>query len=278
MILGAILLGISAYLFFSILWRVGRRAKDRIRERYGIQGSRDLGDLVLALDARSLWTASIAAAMLSASLAFPIGVGVSISLFVSIAGGLPALALRHRRRWLAALESQLADGLGNLSAALRAGLSLQKGLEQLGEEAPRPLGREWRVVARETKLGLSLEEALENLSARVSSKDVDLVVVSIAVSRQLGGNLAETLDRIADTTRERIRLQGKTESLTAQGRMQAWILAGLPVLLGFAMAWMRPDLVEPMWRHPFGWSLAGAVACMELAGLFLIRRIVRIPI
>jgi tight adherence protein B len=278
MIVIVLLVG-SVFLFAWVIASVIGRALDELRARHGVRSPGDLGDVLRTLDRRSAWivggSLGTSGALLLLSLgAWAPGGGV----FLLGILGFPSWVRHRRERWRARLEVQLVDCLQGLSAALRSGFSLPHAMQHLARENPAPLRREWEVVLREMKFGRSVDEALGGFSARAGSQEVAWIVTSVAVARQLGGNLAEVLDTIASTSRERIRIEGKIRAATSQGRMQAWIVASIPFLLGLAMFWMRPDLIVPMARHAFGWILWGAVLCMELMGLVLIRRIVRIQV
>jgi tight adherence protein B len=128
------------------------------------------------------------------------------------------------------------------------------------------------------KFGVAFEDALVNMARNVGSDDLDLVVTSANIARQLGGNMAEMFETIAATIRERFRLEGKIQSLTAQGKLQGWIVASLPLALGLVINSMRPDLMQPMLAHWFGWILISAILIMETLGIFFIRRIVNIDV
>ena len=197
----------------------------------------------------------------------------------ALALGAPTVGARvYRRRWVRRFDAQLVPALGAISGALRAGLTFNQAVDQVIRDAPEPLGRELSLFAKEVRLGVPPDEALGALAKRVGSPDLELVVVATGIARQLGGNLAEVYDTLATTARERFRLEGKIEALTAQGRLQGWIVAAMPLLLGAVLDWLRPDLVGPMLRHPFGWGLVGLVGLLECLGLVLIRRIVRIDV
>lgn len=277
--MGILFGSLSVFFFVVLLGRVLAQAAARLRDRYEVRDAAEFGDLLLVLEPRAARLAGASLGTIAAILALPtLGIPAAMASFLAAVFGIPALVARHQQRWRAALETQLAEGLTTVGAGLRAGLSLQRAFEQLAEEAPRPLGRELAVVVRQCKLGVSLDEALEELAERARSEDVDLVVVSIAVARRFGGNLSTMLDRVASTARERIRIGGKIRALTAQGRMQAWIVAALPLGLALAMAALRPDLMEPMLGEPLGLGILAAVGLMEVLGLWLIRRIVSIRI
>jgi len=123
-----------------------------------------------------------------------------------------------------------------------------------------------------------LEQALEHLLARMPSDDLDLVVTAVLVSQEVGGSLAEVMDNIARTTRERHQIEGKVRALTSQGRMQAIILCLVPIALGFAINWLNPGLFAPMLHTLPGWGLMLLIGILEVLGLIVVRKIVTIEI
>ena len=134
------------------------------------------------------------------------------------------------------------------------------------------------MFVKELKLGVPQEEALVNMAERVGSEDLQLVVTATNIARQVGGNMAEMFDTISGTIRERFRLEGRIRALTAQGKLQGWVVGAMPLILGLVLNMMRPDLMEPMLHSGFGYALVGLVAVMEVVGIFLIRRIVAIEV
>jgi tight adherence protein B len=125
---------------------------------------------------------------------------------------------------------------------------------------------------------VQVEEALNNMAQRVGSEDLHLVVVSTNVARKLGGNMAEMFDIISQTIRERFRLEGRIRSLTAQGKLQGWVVGAMPLILGLVLNYMRPDLMGPMLQSKFGYGLIIAIIIMEAIGIWMIRRIVNIDV
>lgn len=279
LVLAAILLVAGSVFVFA--WQglvVGAVAIRRYRDRYA-GALADPREALRFVDRRSLLLLGISAVLPAAAVGF-VAVGPVAAVLAGLAAFVaPMVAVRSfRRHWLRRFEAQLVEALGAIAGALRAGLTFSQATEQVARDAPQPLARELAVYGKEVRLGVSQDEALANLSRRVGSDDLELVVVATGIARQLGGNLAEIYDTLAATTRERFRLDGKIEALTAQGRLQGWILAALPLLLGAVLDWLRPDLVGPMLRHPFGWGLFGLIALLELLGLISVRRIVRIDV
>ena len=173
---------------------------------------------------------------------------------------------------------QLVDGLMAMGNALRAGHALPAALELLAREMDNPMGQEMRLVVQEIRLGVPMEEALSHLHERMPLDDLDILIMSITISREVGGNLAEVFDNIADTIRERHRIEGKIAALTAQGKLQGIIVAMLPIMIGiFLNAW-NPKLMAPMYSSWIGLGLLGLIVFLEALGGYMIYRIVSINI
>lgn len=183
-------------------------------------------------------------------------------------------AMRARR--IRRFDEQLVDALIQMSSAFRAGLSLLQAAQTIAEEMPNPIAQEFALFGREVKLGVSQEEALENMAKRVRSENLLLVVTATNVSRKLGGNLAEMFDTIATTVRDRFQMEGRVQALTSMGKLQGWIVGSMPIAMGVIFNFMRPDLMEPMLNHAFGVGLVISIIVMEVLGILLLRRIMTI--
>jgi tight adherence protein B len=199
---------------------------------------------------------------------------------------LPSFWLNRRKsRRLKAFNSGLADTIMLLANALRAGSSFLQAVEMIVRETQPPISTEFGRVIREVNLGLTLDEALANLTRRVRSDDLDLMTTAIAIHHTVGGNLAEILDAIAFTIRERVRIKGEIRTLTAQQRMSGYVVGFLPVALVLLLSVIAPSFMAPMLQKPpelFGlpaglFILAGG-GLMMLVGFVLIRRIVDIEV
>lgn len=173
---------------------------------------------------------------------------------------------------------QLVDALVAMGNSLRAGHSLPAAFELIARETDNPMGQEMRLVVQEMRLGVTMEDALQHLYERMPSEDLDILITSILISREVGGNLAEVFDNIADTIRERHRIQGKIASLTAQGKLQGAIIGMLPVLIMVALNAWSPELMRPMFTHWQGWLMMGAIVVLEGIGVLMIWRIVSIKV
>ena len=153
------------------------------------------------------------------------------------------VALKARR--LQRINEQMPDALAMLASALRAGSSLQMGLTLLVNESPAPISQEFSIVLRAQRLGMALEDALEGLGKRLNIEDMDLFVSAMVIAKEVGGNLAEILERLSQTLRTKASMEGKIRALTAQGKMQGWVVGLLPLALGAVLYTMDPEAMSP---------------------------------
>ncbi len=185
-------------------------------------------------------------------------------------------------------DNQLGDTLNLWVNALRSGYSVLQGMEAIATELPPPVSVEFERVVQEVRLGLSVEAALDNMYRRVPSEDLDLVITAVNIQREVGGNLAEVLESISHTIRERVRIKGEIRTLTAQGRASGTIITLLPVALGGLLFLINPGYVSELWVKeppwiipnvfPCGWILLGIGAMMIFFGWLAIRKIVDIEV
>jgi len=272
---------IAASVFFLglVAVRVLERAFEQYKDRYVVRSMNELSDMFLFVEPSQLFFLNLAAMALLATVGFWLrGMGAACAL--AVAGFFaPIGAMRfYKVRRLKRFETQLSDALQQMANSLRAGLTLPQAIEHVGRESRAPLGQEFGLFVKEVKLGVSVEEGLANMAARVGSEDLELVVTSTNIARTLGGNMAEMFETTAATIRERFRLEGKIKSLTSQGKLQGVIVAALPLGVGFAFNWVRPDLVQPMFDGWYGYVLVGIVLVLEAIGFVLIRKIVTIDV
>ncbi|OLC12221.1 MAG: hypothetical protein AUI44_00110 [Chloroflexi bacterium 13_1_40CM_2_67_6] len=179
---------------------------------------------------------------------------------------------------LNAFNKQLPDTITLLSNSLRAGSSFLQSIELVSRESPAPMGSEMGRVVREVNLGLGMEEALANMVRRIKSDDLDLMVTAIGVQQQVGGNLAEILDTIAFTIRERVRIKGEIRTLTAQGRYSGYLVAFLPIGIMITLNFINPEFMQPLFTELIGQALLALGAIMMAIGFFAIRKITDIKV
>jgi tight adherence protein B len=191
----------------------------------------------------------------------------------------PVVVVRQlRKRRLKAFEAQLPDTLNLLAGSLRAGYSFLQGLEAVVRETSDPMGRELRRVLAEARLGRPLEDALSDVAVRMESKDFDWSVMAIRIQREVGGNLAELLQTVAETMVARSRLRGEVRALTAEGRISGIIMGLLPVGLGLFMFTASPDYIDDLFSSVVGWSMVVGSAVMAAAGFAWIQKIIKIEV
>lgn len=179
---------------------------------------------------------------------------------------------RRRSRRLATIEGQLVDALSLSANSLRAGWGFMQAMSQVAHEMPPPISEEFTQLFQEVSVGASQEMAIHNLVQRVPSYDLELVMTAVLIQRQIGGNLAEMLDNIAFTIRERTRLLADIVSLTAESKMSMWLLSLLPIGLLILMAVTQPDYTFPFLTDPRGRVLLVGAGVMELLGVLIMRR------
>ena len=179
---------------------------------------------------------------------------------------------------LSAFNKQLADTITLLSNSLRAGSSFLQSIELVSRETPDPMGEEMGRVVREVNLGLAMEEALSNLVRRIRSDDLDLMVTAIGVQQQVGGNLAEILDTIAFTIRERVRIKGEINTLTAQGRYSGYLVAFLPIGIMITLNFINPEFMQPLFTQLIGQILLAVGGVMMVIGFIAIQKITNIKV
>jgi tight adherence protein B len=193
----------------------------------------------------------------------------------------PMYVLRSQRKRLVLFDNQLGDMLNLMVNGLRAGYSTMQAMEAVSKELPAPISDEFYRVVQEMQLGLSMEEALDHLLRRINSEDLDLVITAINVQREVGGNLAEILDVISFTIRERVRIKGEIQALTAQGRATAWVIAALPIVLMLLLYLLnRPYFMQffaPETRN-CGIPILVLAGLMVLSGFAITQKIVKIDI
>jgi tight adherence protein B len=186
---------------------------------------------------------------------------------------------RATSRRLVRFENQLPDTLGLWVNALRSGFSVLQAMEAISRDAPEPTATEFKRVVQEVQLGIDVEDALEHLLSRVESDDLDLVVTAVNIQREVGGNLAEILDTISHTIRERVKIKGEIRVLTSQGRMTGYLISGLPIAVALFLSAIQPGFMNPMFENRMcGWPLLGIGLALIGMGMAAIQKIVNIEI
>lgn len=176
------------------------------------------------------------------------------------------------------LNDQLGDAVVLISNSLKAGYSFFQAMDMVAREMNGPIAEEFSLLQKEINLGLTTEKALENLATRVLSDDLELLITAVMIQRQSGGNLAEVLDNISSTIRDRVKIKGEIRTITAQGRLSGMVISLLPVILAVLIYFINPEQITILFTNPLGIMLLVVSAIMELIGVFFINKIVKIEV
>jgi tight adherence protein B len=193
---------------------------------------------------------------------------------LAVPGCLSFVASRRRREF----EQQVPNALGAIASALRAGHGFDQALASMTADAPEPIASEFRRALEEARLGRPIEEGLEAIAQRYESREFDFVVTTVAIQRQVGGSLAEILEIVTNTLRQRLTFRRKVRALTSMGRMSVWVLVGLPFLIAGAMSLINPEFLTPLLTTDIGHLLLIGAAVSMTIGWYLCRRIVDIRV
>jgi tight adherence protein B len=187
------------------------------------------------------------------------------------------LGMRKRKR-LNSFNDQLGDTITLLANSLRSGYSIVQSMDTVASQLSNPMAGEFRRVTQEIGLGLHYEQALNNMLRRMPSDDLDLMITAVNIQGKVGGNLAEILDTIGHTIRERVRIKGEIRVLTAQQMISGYVLSFLPVGLGLILYMINKSYMTNMFSDPCGWIMVGAAVLMVVSGFMIIKKIVNIEV
>ncbi len=209
-----------------------------------------------------------------------IGLSTPMAVVVALVAGAIPLWLVQRRRSIRArrFAEQLPDALDLIRAALQAGHGFATALMVVASEFPDPIAEEFREVGEETRLGLSLREALTNLNQRIDDPDLPMLIIGVLITEDSGGNLAEVLDNIGHTVRERFKMSRDVATMTAQGRLSGYVLSALPLIVGLASYFLNPKFFAPMVSNPLGQLMLAYAGLSVLFGHIVIQRIARLDV
>lgn len=290
LILIPLLFGISAAGLAYVGLKALRAGGEAYSDAYSSEAARAFEDMFLFIPRKRIaeagWAAGGGAFLL---VFFTIG-GVTswrglpaAFILAALAGGLAMLSPKMvieilRQRRLRMFNNQLVDTLVNMSNALKAGFSISQAIEAVVDEGENPIAQEFALFLQQTRVGVTFSDALENLDKRVGSQDLSLVVQAIEAARKTGGNLTEVFEKISATIRERMRIEDRIRTLTAQGRLQGLVVSVMPVIIGIAMMIVDPEMAGPFFRSGAGLFVGLVAASLIGLGALVIRKIVNIDI
>lgn len=267
---------VLAYLLLNASQAVAIRQEKSFRQ----ETRRNLADMFIFADPALLWRLNLAALFLLPLLTYLLLGSLPITVFVTL---LVAVAPRFilqflKKRRFTLLHNQLPDTLLMMASALRGGANLGQTLEGLAKDLSPPMSQELSLVVREQRLGVPFEDAVAHLAERVRSQDFDLVVSALRINREVGGNLADTLQRLGETVRRRLMMEQKIHALTSQGKLQGLVMTALPILIIVALLRIEPDAAGALFHTVKGWAVLGIIFVLELLGYWGIRKIIAIEV
>jgi tight adherence protein B len=274
---------VVAVAMMMLVWSVFSIATsglERYRRLFTERANVGLRELFLFVDPGRLFVLNLALMVLLTTLAWVVTRNAIPAIVVAVALAIgPRVVLRWlRRRRSDKLEQQLPDALQMLAGALKAGVSLSQAIQQLVLEARPPISQEFDLVLREQRLGVSMDEALEGLNRRVPLQSMTLTVSAMRIASETGGQLAETLERAAQTLRQKLAMEGKIRALTSQGKLQAWVVGMLPLFLMYVLSKMEPVAMGMMFTTRMGWATLVVIGLFLFFGVIVIRKIVDIDV
>ena len=281
----SLLLALAAFfLSFALAWLVlARRVNERLasyRQNFTNQASANAADMFMAVDPNQLFRLNLIALVVGPTLVWVLfrDVPTTAAVFVGILLIPGAWYRSLRKRRLKTIEQQLPDALALVAGSLRAGASLTIALDNLVKEQPPPLSQEFDLLLKEQRLGVDLDVSLSHMEKRIPLQDFSMLATALRINREVGGNLADTISSLGETLRRKGTMEGKIKSLTAQGKMQGYVMAGLPVLLAVLLNFLEPEAMSKLWTTAVGWIVITVIVVMEALGFLMIRKITSIDV
>jgi tight adherence protein B len=270
----------GAVLFMYAIFILGSDFMVRYKATFTESASANMADMFMFMDPARLFYLNLIAIVLFPLLFFMLtGDPVSALVLAGFVALAPTMVYRNmRNKRLRKFEEQLPDGLIMVSGAMRAGASLNIALEGLVREMQPPLSQEFELFMREQKIGVDFNKSLEHMEKRLPIQDFAMLSSALRINREIGGNLAEIIESLGDTLRKKHQMEGKIQSLTAQGKLQGIVMTGLPVLLGVLLYFLEPASMEKLWSTWYGYITLAVIVVMEFVGYIFIRKITRIDV
>lgn len=252
----------------------------KYKENFTQTASITLQDMFLFIDPEKLFFANILVLVVVPVLVFLLTGSIPLAfILTTLAILLPRVTYSIiKKRRLETLIEQMPDALNMMAGSLRSGASLSIAMDFVATETAAPFSQELSLVLREQKLGVSFEDAMESMGKRLGLEEVDLMISAMTISKSVGGNLSDVLERLANTLRSKAALEGKIKALTSQGKLQGIVVGMLPVFLGFILFQMEPEAMQPLFTTIYGWIVVSVISVLLLIGAFFIKKIITIDV
>jgi tight adherence protein B len=266
-------------IYVAVLPRI-RLALRAYKTRYAKEADATFTDMFMQIDTERLFYANIALLVILPPIIWLLADNIVIGLLTFVALlFIPRMAYNQlRKRRLTMIERQLPDAYIAIANAMRSGASFAIAVQTVADDFMPPISQEIGLFLREQRLGVDLDTSLANVEKRIPIPEMTMFTSAVRISRDIGGNLAETLEKLADTLRRKQDMDGKIKSLTAQGKMQGMVMSFLPVFLVLILLKLQPEAMSKLFTTRIGWAVLGVAITMELLGYLAIRKITRIDI
>ena len=275
-------LALVSFAFFCVAWvlfGVGQSLFKLYQQKFYLQVDKGLRDVVVMMDPGQVFTYTLLAALIVVPIMFFVVNIVMALIAAAIILLAPSVVLKMmKKRRSDEFVEQLPDALAAISSSLRSGLNLVKAFQQVVKNQPQPLAQEFAQVLVEYRVGTDLNDSLDDLARRIDRQDILLMNSAIKISRSVGGNLADTLETLSKTLREKSKVEGKIKALTSMGQAQGTLATFFPVFIGYVFYKIEPEAMSLLFISKLGWIWLGVMAFMAAMAYVMIRKIVNVDI
>ena len=275
-------LALVSFAFFCVAWvlfGVGQSLFKLYQQKFYLQVDKGLRDVVVMMDPGQVFTYTLLAALIVVPIMFFVVNVVMALIAAAIILLAPSVVLKMmKKRRSDEFVEQLPDALAAISSSLRSGLNLVKAFQQVVKNQPQPLAQEFAQVLVEYRVGTDLNDSLDDLARRIDRQDILLMNSAIKISRSVGGNLADTLETLSKTLREKSKVEGKIKALTSMGQAQGTLATFFPVFIGYVFYKIEPEAMSLLFISKLGWIWLGVMAFMAAMAYVMIRKIVNVDI
>jgi len=264
---------------FFVINSVGREIFLLYKKNFYTRVDKGLRDVVVLIEPSQIFIITLLLAVFLGPLVFIVtGFVPAITVIAIILGAPPIILKVMKEKRSDKFVTQLPNALASMSSSMRSGMNLIKSMQQVVRNQPQPIAQEFAQVMVENRVGHDLNDSLDDLANRIGRSEIILMNSAIKISRAVGGNLAETLDILSKTLREKSKVEGKIRALTSMGKAQGNLATGFPVFMGYVFYKLEPEAMGLLFTSKLGWIWLGAMGLMAVLGAFFIKKVVTIDI
>jgi tight adherence protein B len=278
LIFGSLFIGIMliAFLIISCAQNTWQQEKQKITAQW----QQDFSSMFIFLNSKTMFAIHCTLSVLLPSIIYGLTGHLILSAISALSVVLAPKYLIHfaKKQRLNQIEAQLPDALMQIAGALKSGASLLNALELISDNSTGPIAQEFGLFVREYRMGTTIDQALKNLEMRVLSENIGLAVTTISIAQDTGGNLSESLERLASSVRQKMMIEKKIDSLTSQGKLQGIVVGLLPVGIGAVLLKIEPEAMNLIFSTWFGYITILIIIVLETLGLLSIKKIITIDV